>query len=150
MLWASLWKRRGTAGLAALAVVEAALRSSSHNRAARSGSARKVAQQARAQVQARARELLRAAQPAIMSLLGEIESLAKGQPAEPEALSVRLARRFTLIGVQGIVRMALAGFDVACWDAAAIAVRPWCELRPGAPVPFAASTIAGPMTLSAS
>ena len=64
---------------------------------------------------------LRAAQPAIMSLLGEIESLAKGQPADPEALSVRLARRFTLIGVQGIVRMALAGFDVACWDAAAIA-----------------------------
>jgi mandelate racemase len=64
---------------------------------------------------------LRAAQPAIMSLLGEIESLAKGQPADPVALSVKLARRFTLIGVQGIVRMALAGFDVACWDAVAIA-----------------------------
>ena len=64
---------------------------------------------------------LRAAQPAIMSLLGEIESLAKGQPADPVALSAKLARRFTLIGVQGIVRMALAGFDVACWDAVAIA-----------------------------
>ena len=64
---------------------------------------------------------LRAAQPAIVSLLGEIESLAKGQPADPVALAATLARRFTLIGVQGIVRMALAGFDVACWDAVAIA-----------------------------
>jgi mandelate racemase len=64
---------------------------------------------------------LRAAQPAIMSLLSEIESLAKGERADPPALSARLARRFTLIGVQGIVRMALAGFDVACWDAMAIA-----------------------------
>ncbi len=64
---------------------------------------------------------LRAAQPAIMSLLGEIEGLAKGQPADPVGLSASLARRFTLIGVQGIVRMALAGFDVACWDAVALA-----------------------------
>jgi mandelate racemase len=30
-------------------------------------------------------------------------------------------RRFALIGVQGIVRMAMSGFDVAAWDAAAIA-----------------------------
>jgi len=66
---------------------------------------------------------LRAAQPAIMSLLGEIESLAKGKRADPIALGGILARRFTLIGVQGIVRMALAGFDVACWDAVAIAAR---------------------------
>jgi mandelate racemase len=32
---------------------------------------------------------------------------------------MRLAKRFTLIGVQGPVRMAMAGFDVACWDALA-------------------------------
>ncbi|MBI1203672.1 MAG: mandelate racemase [Rhodopseudomonas sp.] len=64
---------------------------------------------------------LRAAQPAIMSLLGEIESLTKGEKIDPAAFAVRLARRFTLIGVQGIVRMALAGFDTACWDALAIA-----------------------------
>ena len=32
-----------------------------------------------------------------------------------------LHERFTLIGVQGIVRMAMAGFDTACWDALAIA-----------------------------
>jgi mandelate racemase len=64
---------------------------------------------------------LRAAQPAIMSLLGEIESLTRGTRADPAALAAKLMRRFTLIGVQGIVRMALAGFDTACWDAVAIA-----------------------------
>ena len=64
---------------------------------------------------------LRAAQPGIVSLLGEIERLAKGERADPGDLAVKLARRFTLIGVQGLVRMALAGFDTACWDAVAIA-----------------------------
>ena len=32
-----------------------------------------------------------------------------------------MTRRFTLIGVQGIVRMAMSGFDTACWDALAVA-----------------------------
>ena len=64
---------------------------------------------------------LRAAQPAIMSLLGEVETVTKGERADPAALAAKLARRFALIGVQGIVRMALAGFDTACWDAVAIA-----------------------------
>ena len=66
---------------------------------------------------------LPAAAPAIMSLLGEVERVAKGDPVDPAALWAKLARRFTLIGVQGIVRMALAGFDVACWDAAAVAAK---------------------------
>jgi mandelate racemase len=64
---------------------------------------------------------LRAAAPAIMSLLGEVEHLAMGKPVAPAELWAKLARRFALIGVQGIVRMALSGFDVACWDAVAIA-----------------------------
>ena len=64
---------------------------------------------------------LRAAVPAIMSLLGEVERLAVGQAIAPLELWAKLARRFTLIGVQGIVRMAMAGFDVACWDALAVA-----------------------------
>ena len=64
---------------------------------------------------------LRAVQPAIVSLLGEIENLTRGECADPAVLAARLMRRFTLIGVQGIVRMALAGFDMACWDAVAIA-----------------------------
>ncbi|HEY6024105.1 MAG TPA: enolase C-terminal domain-like protein [Pseudolabrys sp.] len=64
---------------------------------------------------------LRAAAPAIMSLLGEVEHMAKGDLVAPAELWAKLARRFTLIGVQGIVRMAMAGFDTACWDALSIA-----------------------------
>jgi mandelate racemase len=64
---------------------------------------------------------LRAAAPAIMSLLGEVERVAKGSAIAPGELWAKLARRFTLIGVQGVVRMAMAGFDVACWDALAVA-----------------------------
>ncbi|MCW5694577.1 MAG: mandelate racemase [Pseudolabrys sp.] len=64
---------------------------------------------------------LRAVPPAIMSILGEIEALTKGERADPVALFARLNKRFTLIGVQGIVRMAIAGFDTALWDAVAIA-----------------------------
>jgi mandelate racemase len=56
---------------------------------------------------------------AIASFVAEIERLAKGKPIEPESTWKALARRFTLIGVQGTVRMAMAGFDVACWDALA-------------------------------
>ncbi|MBS0246003.1 MAG: mandelate racemase [Proteobacteria bacterium] len=65
---------------------------------------------------------LRAVPPAIMSILGEIEALTKGERANPTALFARLNKRFTLIGVQGIVRMAIAGFDTALWDAVAIAM----------------------------
>ena len=64
---------------------------------------------------------LRAAAPAIMSLLGEVERVVKGDAIAPAELWAKLARRFTLIGVQGIVRMAMAGFDTACWDALAVA-----------------------------
>lgn len=64
---------------------------------------------------------LAAAAPAIVSVLGDVECVVKGDRVDPAALWGKLARRFALIGVQGIVRMALAGFDVACWDAAAIA-----------------------------
>jgi len=64
---------------------------------------------------------VRAAAPAIASILGEVEAQTKGQAVAPDALGSRLARRFALIGVQGIVRMALAAFDTACWDALAIA-----------------------------
>jgi mandelate racemase len=50
-----------------------------------------------------------------------VERLVKGQRVDPEAQAAALARRFTLIGVQGIVRMALSGYDVAAWDALAVA-----------------------------
>ena len=64
---------------------------------------------------------LRAAAPAVVSLLGEVERVAKGSAVKPSELWAKLTRRFTLIGVQGIVRMAMSGFDAACWDALAVA-----------------------------
>jgi mandelate racemase len=60
-----------------------------------------------------------AAMPAIASIIGEIESVTTGQRIVPLELWSRLAERFALIGVQGIVRMAMSGFDMAVWDALA-------------------------------
>ena len=62
---------------------------------------------------------LRAAAPAIAAFVAEIEALERGKAVDPAAAWARLAKRFTLIGVQGTVRMAMAAFDVACWDALA-------------------------------
>src|SRR5262245_18055366 len=49
----------------------------------------------------------RAALPAASSLVGEVERLVKGSQAKPAELRAKLTQRFTLIGVQGIVRMAM-------------------------------------------
>jgi mandelate racemase len=74
------------------------------------------------------------AMTAIASLLREVEERARGERIVPEALWAKLAERFALIGVQGIVRMAMAGFDIACWDAlAAAAGVPLVRLLGGEP-----------------
>lgn len=87
---------------------------------------------------------LKPAAPAIASLLAEIERLTKGEPLDPAALWAKLTRRFTLIGVQGIVRMALAGFDTACWDALAQAAgQPLCRMLGAAPRPIPAYNSCG-------
>ena len=71
---------------------------------------------------------------AIASILHEIEERTKGDRVVPGELGSKLAERFALIGVQGIVRMAMAGFDVACWDALAVAAGvPLVRLLGGAP-----------------
>lgn len=77
---------------------------------------------------------LPAAAPAIAAMLGEVERSVKGERVAPADLWEKLARRFKLIGVQGIVRMAMSGFDVACWDALALAAgKPLVTLLGGAP-----------------
>lgn len=87
---------------------------------------------------------LKPAAAAIVSLLSEVERLTKGEPADPAALWAKLMRRFTLIGVQGIVRMAIAGFDTACWDALALAAgQPLCRLLGAAPRPIPAYNSCG-------
>ncbi len=61
------------------------------------------------------------AMTAVAKLMEEAERVTKGAPLAPLDLWRRLSERFALIGVQGIVRMAMAGFDIAAWDALAIA-----------------------------
>src|SRR5262244_3512945 len=62
---------------------------------------------------------LPAAASAIARMLDEVLHVTKGERIAPVDHWAALSRRFALIGVQGIVRMAMAGFDVACWDALA-------------------------------
>src|SRR6185503_16227621 len=71
---------------------------------------------------------------AIASLLKEVEDRTRGKRIVPDELWRGLAERFALIGVQGIVRMAMAGFDIACWDALAVAANvPLVRLLGGEP-----------------
>ena len=64
---------------------------------------------------------LRAAAPAMAAMLDEIGRIVAGDRVVPAQLWGKLAQRFMLIGVQGVVRMAMAGLDVAAWDALALA-----------------------------
>ena len=60
-----------------------------------------------------------AAAPAIIRFLDDILDAVKSDVVAPADLWVALAKRYPLIGVQGIVRMAMSLVDVACWDALA-------------------------------
>ncbi len=52
-------------------------------------------------------------------LIRNIEPLIQGDDLAPAAIAEKLARRFRLLGTQGLVGMALAGIDMALWDALA-------------------------------
>lgn len=87
---------------------------------------------------------VRAALPAIAAILTEVEALTRGRKADPRTLSAELGKRFTLMGVQGVVRMAIAGFDVALWDAVAIAAgKPLAMLLGGEMKPLLAYNSCG-------
>ncbi len=62
---------------------------------------------------------LPAAGPAIARMLDAAVEAIRGDPVAPLDIQAKLHGHFRLIGVQGIVRMALASIDVACWDALA-------------------------------
>jgi mandelate racemase len=87
---------------------------------------------------------VRAAAPAIVSLLGAVEAAVRGRRVVPAERWAQLAKQFRLIGVQGIVRMAMAAFDTACWDALAIAAKaPLVEYLGGARRPIPAYNSCG-------
>jgi mandelate racemase len=52
-------------------------------------------------------------------LIRGFESVLKGEPLAPREIEHNLALRFRLLGTQGLVGMALAGIDMALWDALA-------------------------------
>jgi mandelate racemase len=58
---------------------------------------------------------------AIDIVLRDAVSVVKGEPIAPLDIGAKLARRFALVGVASVVRMALCGLDAALWDALAVA-----------------------------
>jgi mandelate racemase len=64
-----------------------------------------------------------AAQPAIVAILNDVEGAIRGDSLAPLDVWAKLAKRYTLIGVEGIVRMAMSLVDVAAWDALAKAAK---------------------------
>ena len=81
---------------------------------------------------------------AIVAMLAAVDRITKGDPVAPLDLYAKLHERFALIGVQGIIRMALAGFDVAAWDALAISQNlPLARLLGATPRPIRAYNSCG-------
>src|SRR5262249_43809490 len=52
-------------------------------------------------------------------LIRNVELLVKGEELAPAEIEQKLARRFRLLGTQGLVGIALAAIDMALWDALA-------------------------------
>ena len=52
-------------------------------------------------------------------MIRNIAAMVKGEPLAPAEIEQKLARRFRLLGTQGLVGMALAAIDMALWDALA-------------------------------
>jgi mandelate racemase len=68
----------------------------------------------------------------------------RGEPAAPLPIAARLERLYALIGVTGVVRMALSVLDMALWDARAVAAGlPLATLLGGRPRPIRPTTPAG-------
>lgn len=81
---------------------------------------------------------------AIDAVLRDAVSLIAGERVAPVEIAAKLARRFALVGVTGLVRMALSALDVALWDALAVAARlPMAVLLGGAPKPVPAYNSSG-------
>jgi mandelate racemase len=76
---------------------------------------------------------------AIAAVLREAVGLIAGDRVAPVAIAAKLERSYALIGVTGVVRMALSALDMELWDALAIA----------AGLPLAATLGAAPRPLPA-
>ena len=80
-----------------------------------------------------------AAARALSPLLEDVQEALRGEPVVPLDLWSRLSRRYTLLGVQGLVRMGMSLVDVASWDALAQAAGvPLARLLGASPRPIPA------------
>lgn len=81
---------------------------------------------------------------AIAAVLDDAAEIVRGDPVAPAALAAKLQRRFALLGVTGVARMALSVFDMALWDALAVAAGlPLVTLLGGTPRPVRAYNSCG-------
>lgn len=81
---------------------------------------------------------------AIAAVLQDAADLARGDLVAPLAIAAKLERRFALLGVTGVTRMALSALDMALWDALAIAAgAPLARLLGGTPRPMRAYNSCG-------
>jgi mandelate racemase len=75
----------------------------------------------------------------LVALIENLEPLVKGDAAAPVAVEAKLQRHFRLLGPQGLTGIAMAGIDMALWDARAKARGvPLVTLLGGAPKPIPA------------
>ena len=81
---------------------------------------------------------------AIDSMLRDAVSLVTGEQAVPWEIAARLCRRFALVGVASVTRMALSAIDTAIWDALAVAAGvPLATLLGATPKPIPAYNSSG-------
>jgi mandelate racemase len=81
---------------------------------------------------------------AIALVLQEAAELVRGEPVAPLAIAAMLERRYALLGVTGIARMAFSALDMALWDALAVAAAtPLTRLLGGTPRPLPAYNSCG-------
>ena len=81
---------------------------------------------------------------AVDVVLRDAVALVKGKTAAPLDIAAKLRRRFALIGVASVVRMALSALDMAIWDALAVAAGlPLAALLGAKPRPIPAYNSSG-------
>ena len=81
---------------------------------------------------------------AIAAVLRDAVALIAGERVAPVEIAAKLERRFALIGVTGVVRMALSALDMALWDALAVAAgKPLAGLLGASPRPIPAYNSCG-------
>ena len=80
----------------------------------------------------------------IAQVVEEAAELVRGEAIAPLSMAATLQRRYALLGVTGVVRMALSALDAALWDAVAVAAgQPLATLLGAAAQPIRAYNSCG-------